>query len=356
MKITGAHVQSFLRHPGAETAAVLLFGPDRGLVSERAQDLAKTAVQDLSDPFNVVEISGPAIKADPARLMDEAAQLSLTGDRRVIQVVEATDALTPIFKDCFETANIEALIIVEAGILGARSSLRKLFEQSKMAAAIGCYEDDGKALRSVINETLGRYGLAADSEAMSFLIDNLGGDRLVSRTELEKLALYCGGTESGSSGQTKIISLDDAMASVGDSAAMSLDLIAFAAASGDSRALDINLQRAFNDGTSPIGILRAVGRHLERLHLVLGMIQGGASADQALSSLRPPVFYKFKSEFQNQVRRWQPEALSTALELVTEAEMDCKSTGFPAAAGCHRALMRIAQAARSGGGPKRRAG
>ena len=347
MKISGARIQSFLRQPSTDTAAILLFGPDRGLVRERAQDVGKTAAPDLSDPFRVVQFSGQDLKADAARLIDEAAQFSMTGGRRLIWINEATDAVTSIFKDFLETGQFEALVIVEAGVLGARSTLRKLFEKSKNAAAIGCYEDDGQALHSVIHESLARYGLTANPEAMAFLIENLGDDRLVTRSELEKLALFSGGFEGGEAGQTKTVGLEDAMACIGDSAAMSLDLVAFATASGNAGALDRNLKKAFNEGTSPVGVLRAVGRHLERLHLVLGMVEGGATFDRALSSLRPPVFYKFKSEFQTQLNRWQTHRLTTALDLVTEAEIDCKTTGFPAAAGCHRALMRIAQSARA---------
>lgn len=348
MKISGARVQSFLRQPGAETAAILLFGTDRGLVHERARDLGKAAAQSLSDPFRVVEISGQDLKADPPRLIDEAAQFSMTGGRRVIFVMEASDAITPIFKEFLETAKIEALVIVEAGVLGTRSTLRKLFEKSSNAAAVGCYEDDETALRPVILETLGRHGLTATAEAMGFLVENLGGDRLVTRAELEKLALFVGGIETGKDGKAKAVGLEDAMACIGDNAAMSLDLVVFATGSGDSGALDRNLGKAFNEGTSPVGVLRAVARHLERLHLALGLVDAGATHERALSSLKPAVFYKFKSEFQSQLRRWRPGPLATALELVIEAEIDCKSTGFPAAAGCHRALMRIAQAARAG--------
>jgi DNA polymerase-3 subunit delta len=264
----------------------------------------------------------------------------------------ATDGISSIFGDLLNIQTNDALVIVEAGALGPKSSLRKLFEKSPNAAAIGCYEDDGQTLRTIIVETLGRYGLRADADAADFLIENLGSDRMVTRGELEKLALYAGGAQSGTGGtegsQSKTVSLAEAMACIGDSAGMSLDLVAFAAANGDSSGLDRSLNRAFNEGASPIGILRAVVRHLERLHLALGLVDSGDTFDRALSKIKPPVIYKFKSEFLSQMKRWRTDRLAMALELAMESEIDCKSTGFPAVAGCHRALMRIAQAARSG--------
>ena len=343
MKISGSRLSSFLRQPEPEITGVLLFGPERGLIRERAELIAKTVVEDLNDPFRVVEFSGPALKADPPLLADEAAQLSMTGGRRVVRVVDAGDGVSDIFKNFLKTADNHALVIAEAGSLPPRSSLRKLFEGSKTGVAIGCYEDDGRVLSSVVVESLGRFGLTASADAMSYLVGHLGGNRLVTRKELEKLALYVGG---GPDDKTQV-SLEDAMACIGDNAAMSLDLVVYAAAGGDTQTLDQVLNKAFDDGTSPIGILRAVQRHLQNLHFAIGKVDSGLPADKALASIRPPVIFKFKTQFQLQMRNWRLDLLANAMDLITETEIDCKSTGFPSAAGCHRALMRVAQAARA---------
>ncbi len=352
MKISASRIDRFLLNPGPDITGILLFGPDQGLVRERAVTLAQTVVDDLGDPFRVVELTGAAIKADPAILGDEARQLSMTGGRKVIRVMEATDGITPAFGDFLDGSEGESLVIVEAGNLGARSSLRKLFQKAGNAASIGCYEDDARGLIGIINETLGRYGLTATSDALAFLSANLGGNRLVTRGELEKLALYAGGTDPGprdkGTGAKVAVSLEDAMACIGDSAAMSLDFVAYAMASGNARTLDRALERALMEGTNPVGILRAAGRHLQRLHLALGMVEKGMPANKAVDAMKPQVIFKFKDEFLAQVRRWTGDRLSQAMAIVTEAEIDCKTTGFPDVAGCHRALIRIAQGARAG--------
>ena len=108
------------------------------------------------------------------------------------------------------------------------------------------------------------------------------------------------------------------------------------------------LQRAYLEGTSPVGVLRAVQRHLQRLHFALGLVKKGEAEDRAIQALRPSVIFKLKARFKAQMGFWQNGRLADALGLATKAEIDCKSTGFPAAAGCHRALIRIAQAALSG--------
>ena len=355
MKIPASRINQFLRQPGPKVAAVLLFGPDQGLVRERAKELMLTVVDDPADPFRVAVFTGADIKADPPCLADEAAQLSMTGGRRVIWVHEATDGISRIFESFLDNGGHDNLVIVEAGTLGPQSSLRKLFEKSSRGASIGCYEDDAKGLEAVIRQTLGRHGLSPTAEARDYLVENLGSDRRVTLSELEKLALYAlsgtangdGAGGNGGNGRESPLGLEDVMACIGDSAALSLDSIAYATASGDSRSLDRAFERALMEGTSPVGILRAVGRHLQRIQMALGLVDGGATFERAMAGLRPQVIYKFKSEFQTQMKQWQKNRLADALELITEAEIDCKTTGFPDQAGCHRALIRIAQAARA---------
>ncbi|MEE9317494.1 MAG: DNA polymerase III subunit delta, partial [Rhodospirillales bacterium] len=319
----------------------------QGLVRERARGLALSVVEDLGDPFRVVEMTGQTLKADPPRLIDEAAQLSMTGGRRVIWVHEATDAVCSNFQDILEIPGGQNLVIAEAGNLGPRSSLRKLFEKANNAGAIGCYEDGARDLGNIIQETLGRFGLSPTADATAFLIENLGGDRLVTRGELEKLALYVGGGLNEEETAAKTVEVEDAMACIGDSAAMSLDFVVYATASGNAQELDRTLERAYLEGTSPIGVLRAMAGHLQRLHLALGFVAGGQPPDSALDALKPRIIFKFKSQFQAQMRQWRLGRLARAMELLMAAEIECKSTGLPAAQICHRALIRISQAARA---------
>ena len=140
MKISGSRVAGFLRQPGPKILAVLFFGPDQGLVHERAQILARTVVDDLSDPFRVVEISPKDLKTEPAVLIDEAAQIAMTGGRKVILISDATDGVSDIFSDLFKTGKGHNLIILEAGNLAAKSSLRKLFAKVKNGASLFAYE------------------------------------------------------------------------------------------------------------------------------------------------------------------------------------------------------------------------
>jgi DNA polymerase-3 subunit delta len=337
MKVSPRDIERFLKQPPPELRAALFFGPDEGLVRERAQRLAGTVIDDLDDPFRVVEMSGSAVNADPARLADEANALSLTGGRRLVRLRGAGEGVTEALQTLLEGPNCEALIIIEAGGLAPRSGLRRLLERAATGAAVGCYPDEGRDLIGLIEDGLRGYGLNTDRDVVAYLAANLGGDRMITRSELEKLALYA--ADAGT------VTLDDAVALVGDSASLGLDDTALATADGDHAAVDRAVARLLREGVAPIAILRAVARHFLRLQLAAGLVAAGKSPRDAIAALKPPVFFKHAPRLTAQLRWWPHTGLATALNHLLDAELRCKTTGAPDAAIVSRTLLAIANSA-----------
>lgn len=338
MKISGRAVAGFLADPPAQVRAVLVFGPDDGLVRERVAALIAAVLDDPKDPFRLVELTGAELKTDPARLADEGAALSMTGGRRVVRVRGATDSVQKAFAALLDQPAGDALVIADAGDLPARSSLRKYLEGLDRAAVLACYPDEGRSLDQVVGASLAAVGLQADPDAKVYLAAHLGSDRLVTRSEIEKLALYMG--------QDKRVTLEAARSAVGDSGAVSLDALLAALGSGDQKGVDLAVDRVFAEGTAPVGLLRAVNRHFQRLHLAVGYTEQGVPPDQAMKRLRPPVIFKLADAFRTQMRLWSGTRIARTFDLLAEAEAECKTTGLPAETICRRTLMRIAQASR----------
>lgn len=334
MKIAG-RADAFVAKPDPAVRAVLIYGPDIGLVRERLNGLTKAVAGSVDDPFRVIEIQGDALRDDPARLRDEAAAMSFGGGRRVVRVRDAGDNLADLFESFDKDAVGDALVVVTAGDLSPRSKLRTAFEGGDRIAALPCYSDTPEAIQSVARDMLRRAGLQIAPDALSWLVDHLGGDRELSRRELEKLIVYKGGAGT--------VTEEDVLACVGDTAGFGVDDLIYALADGDQATMQRVYGRLVNEGTSPISILTMVSRHLTRLHETRGRMSEGKSADAAAAMLRPPVFFKFKGRFTSQANRWSETLLARGLEIVTEAEMQAKSTDMPAEAVIERAFMMLAR-------------
>lgn len=346
MKVASNAADGFVKQPPGDIRAVLLYGPDSGLARERMTALALTVVPSLDDPFLVCELSGDAIKSDPAILSDEAAAIAMTGGRRVVLVRDAGDAIAPILAGFLEDPPGDALVLLTAGDLAAKSKLRKAFEAAPVGAALPCYLDEAGGIDRLIDDGLKSLSVRIDREARHFLIDHLGSDRGISRSEIEKLALY-----AGPEGH---LDLETVMTLIGDSSVSTLDDTIYAMTDGQSGALDRALDLAGEEGVAPVALLRAAGNHMLRIRRVQDLVASGTPLAGAMSSLRPPVFFKVKPRFEAGVKRWSPTAVGEALTLILEAEAACKRSGMPDWTLCHRTLHQVGALARRQGRAARR--
>jgi len=341
MIVKSSDADRYVAHPPANLVAVLVFGPDQGLVRERAERLARTVVPDLNDAFQVSELDEAALSSDPARLADEVAAISMMGGRRVVRVRGAGNGLAKLFDGFFENPKGDALVVVEAGDLNKSAALRKVFEGAKNAAAVPCYADSARDLADVVRSAMKAEGLSISHEAVEDAVSRLGSDRGITRRELEKLALYA-------QGQARV-SLEDVRAVMGDEAEARVEEACDAAGEGDLKRLDLALSRLWAEDLSPIAVLRMAMGHFQRVASAKAQAMRGETIDGVMRKLRPPIHFTRAPSFKMQASRWNEERLFEALDLLLETETLCKTTGVPAEAVCGRALFNIASMAKMRG-------
>lgn len=320
--------------------AVLVYGRDEGMARERADILARQIVEDVADPFSTVKLDADEVKRDAALVADELAAMSMMGGRRLVRLERAPDGVAAAIGAALELVQpgSEAgnFLLVTAGDLAAGSKLRKLFEASKIALAMPCYGDEARDVEGLVRAALADSKMAIEPAALAFLTTNLGGDRLATRGELDKLMLYMRGREPAR------VTLEDATACIGDSAGMVLGDIAAAVTGGDVRRLDLLFERAETRAESPVAILRIVSRRMMQFHFVCGLMEEGLACGDALNQLKPKLFFKDSDIFRAQAPGWRQENAARALDILSEAEGQCKSSGLPDRAIAMRACIRIA--------------
>ncbi len=344
MKISANKVDGFIRSLNPDLRAVLVYGPDSGLVREQTISLIGTVVEDPDDPFRVVEFSASSVAKDPVRLIDEVLAVAFGGGRRVVIVRDAGDdigaAVSAVLDNAAADDPMAALMIIAAGNLAPRSSLRRLFENDDACAALPCYPDDEAGLVQLVRTGLDTAAIGIDPPALHAAAAMLGNDRQANRREIEKLVLF-----AGPGGH---LSEEMVLACLGDSAEASAEQAVLAAADGNYEGLVDHLVRVWAEGTEPVAVIRGAQRHFQRLHFVLAQTGGGVSLDAAIKQLRPPLFWRVAGQFRAQLKNWSLAAVESSLSRLTDAELSVKSTGAPATLICDRALMAIAQLARSG--------
>ncbi len=336
MKIQFRQLEGFVKSPDKSARVILVYGPDGGLASERCDIIGRTIVDDLNDPFNVATLSAAILTEDPARLMDEAGAMSMMGGDRLIKINDGGDKLTVLLKSYLENPSQSSLVLIKAGELSPRSSLRKLCESAKNAAAVPCYVEDERDVSRFIRDKLQSENIRADNDAVMWLATNISGDRGKVRSELEKLIIYKGEEVSP-------ISIADAMAACGAFGAQGFDdLVYNVAGRSSARALKAYATLT-SEGVAFIAILRSLQNHFRRLHMCKSYMMDGMNIDSAMKKLAPPVFFKQSPMFKSQINSWSLPVLNQVLGKLTELEAQCKQTGMPAETLCSQAILAISK-------------
>lgn len=336
--VKAGDVERVLAKPDSKAVVYLVYGPDTGLVSERAKRLAESAVNDPSDPFQMVRLEGDEVASDPLRLLDEANTIGLFGGRRAIRVNATSRNLAPAISPLLDTPPQDAVIVVEAGDLQRSSPLRTLCERSALALAIPCYADSARDISGLIDTTLRNYGLTIERDARTVLVALLGGDRVATRAEIEKLALYAHGQGE--------VTLADVQAVVGDVSAMALDAVIDSAFGGDLVALDHAFIRLMREGFDASVLLGFVLRHGMMLLAARNNIEAGnGSPSSAVEGMRT-LHFKRKAAVERQLRLWSSLNLTRAMRDLGTAMAASRRNSTLSAELAQKALWNIAISAK----------
>ena len=301
-------VGRFLKSPDAACRGVLVYGPDAGLVSERAASLASLFAHRQPGETEIVRLDDRDFAEEPARLDLELRTRPMFADSKVVRVTAGSRLDVPSLKALLAEPS-DTVLIVEAGNLKPDSGLRKLFEKRAEAAALPCYSDD-RNLAAVVDAELAEAGLRIDPETKAYLMGRLGADQALSRAEIVKLALYAKGNGT--------VSHEDVAAIVGDAAEIALENFVYAASAGEPRTALRELQRLAAAGTDRASALSALARHFTQLHRAAATQASGGSLEQAMKSMRPRPHFKREPVFLAHCRRWGANRLAHALPLIQE--------------------------------------
>jgi DNA polymerase-3 subunit delta len=313
-EIKAHEFDQFVNRRARDFRIFLVYGPDRGLVSERSGALAKMTGVNQQDAFSCMRLEASDISSDPGRLFDEAYSTGLFGGEKLIWIKSAgaDKGLTDAVAALAEKAPDNAWIVIEAGDLKKGANLRKAAESAATAMAIPCYADDSKSLNALIDEELASFQLRIGSEARRALLESLGGDRIASRGEIRKLALYAMGEP--------LIELHHVVEIIGDASAISADDAVDAILQGDRTAFLHTMQKAIASKTAVFLVLQGCLRQFQLLDLMRAeMDERRISAADAMNIHARYLHFRRKPIVEAALRNWNSQGIATELNRLQTA-------------------------------------
>lgn len=318
-EIKAHEFDQFAKRRSGDYRLFLIYGPDRGLVSERAETLAKASGVDLNDAFSFMRLDASDIVSDPGRLFDEAQSSGLFGGDKLIWIKGAgadkslADAVTALAGELQPGVTI----IIEAGDLKKGANLRKAAESAAGAMAIPCYADDTRSLNALIDTELAAFNLAITSEARQALLDCLGGDRIASRNEIRKLGLY-----AMNEGRIELQHVNDI---VGDASAISTDDAIDSILGGDRSGFLNAIQKVTSSKTPVFLVLQGCLRMFQLLDVMRAdMDEKRLGAAEALNIHGRHLHFRRKPVVESALKQWNAAAISNELNRLQTAVLQTR--------------------------------
>lgn len=299
----------------AQTARVFFFcGQDEAGASAAAGQI----VEMLPDAGERVEITGADLKADPARLGDEARSNSLFGGTRHIWArVQGEEALEPL-RALIETGEAGGgdacpVIVIATGATD-KSRTAKLLEKRADALVAHFWPPDLRSVTASVRAMGDAAGLRLDDALAQRIASGALMDVRLARSETDKLALYI--DASPQSPRTVQAADLDAIGAVSEEDGFA-DLVN-TVLSGKARQLPDELRRMHEVSMNPVGLLLAIERRVAQLVKIRAKLGAGGTVDRLSYGEQASlgIFKRDKADITVQLRKWHSRNLPRLVERV----------------------------------------
>lgn len=297
----------------------LLYGPDEGSSVALSRRLERAMGADAER----VDLDSATLKADPSRLADEAASISLFGDKRWVRVQPAGDEITTAVQGLLDAPVAGNPVVVIAGALRATSALVKLALDSKSALAFQSYEPKPAALLQIADAMARDAGLRASRDVCRMLLAASGNDRAVMAQEVEKLALYL---DAAPDRPTDVSEADYAAISA-QTVDGEMSRVVDGVMGGHPDRAAAELAKVAQVGLSGIPLLRALFRRTALLASLRKDVEQGGNPAAVVDARGKAIFWKDKPAITDQLGRWSSARLATLADRTLQAERSLKASG-----------------------------
>ena len=286
----------------------LFYGKNRGLI----QDTIKDKIEPLASE-KILRYEENEIISNTDTFIEDISNKSFFENEKFVIISRTTDKFFKIIEEIIEKKidNVSILLISDA--LDKKSKLRNYFEKSKEAICVPFYEDNQRTLSSLASNFFKEKKIPISRENINLLIERSRGDRINLYNELEKIENF--------SRNKKQISLDDIIKLTNLSENYDLsELVDYSLIRNQKKTLNILNENNFG-GEDSILILRIFIKKLKRLLRIHLQNKQEQNIEKAISSFKPPIFWKEKDIIKDQLKIWDLDQIQKLLIKVNKIEL-----------------------------------
>ena len=275
--------------------AMVFYGPNIGKIDDCINSVV--SLKRKHQKIDVIYKYSDELKSGEIKnVIHQNNSLDLFGNLTVIVLRLFNEKLSrEIIESLNGIQNNGLKIIIRAEQLGVKSILRKYFEKTEDLLIVPCYEESAFEKKKYVEDFFRRERISVTESFITTLSDHLSNDRLEIRDELNKIQLL---TEGENSNIENLNIFYDSVYS---------DEIEFINSLVSGK-VDSYLSKQFDRLTQfrseQIRCTSILLEHFYKLFKVKFLLSEGVSNQEAQSTLKPPIFFKYKNDFEKQLSMW----------------------------------------------------
>tara|TARA_B110001452_G_scaffold263703_1_gene265549 strand:+ start:69 stop:1064 length:996 start_codon:yes stop_codon:yes gene_type:complete len=285
----------------------LFYGDNEGLKEETIKGLFKK-----NYPNKIHKYEEKEILDDINNFFSTILTKSFFDNEKLIIINRATDKSKPIIEELIEKKPEDIQIILNSKNLEKKSSLRKLFEKEKAIICVPFYEDNNQTLNSIVSQFFRNKKIPLSQQLINILIERSRGDRKNLNNELAKIESFFLSKKNIT--HQEIIKLTNLAENYSAS-----ELVDHSLAKNTRKTVNILNENTYSDEDNII-IIRTLLAKIKRLVKIYELVDNNNSIYQAISSFKPPIFWKDKPLVEQQVKLWGKDKLKKLIYECSEIE------------------------------------
>jgi DNA polymerase-3 subunit delta len=293
----------------------LFYGENEGLKEETIKDLFEKKYQDKIYRYEEKEILD-----NRDNFFNSVFTKSFFDNEKLIIINRTTDKIKETIEDLIEKNPVDIQIILNSKNLEKKSTLRKIFEKEKSIICVPFYEDNNQTLNSIISLFFRNKKIPISQQLINVLIERSRGDRKNLNNELKKIENY--------SLNKKNLNLEEIikLTNLADNYSAS-ELVDHSLAKNTRKTVTILNENNYSDEDNII-IIRTLLAKLKRLVKIYELVDEKNNIEQAISTCKPPIFWKDKPLVTQQIKSWKKDGLEQLIYKTNEIELLVKKNSM----------------------------
>ena len=286
----------------------LFYGENEGLKKEIIESNFKNNYPKKTFYYDESEVLN-----NKGNFFEEILSKSFFENEKLIIISRSTDKITSIIEEILEKKIDDLVLILNSGSLEKRSKLRLLFEKNKKIICTAFYEDNNQTLSSLASQFFRNNKIQISQQAINLIINRCRGDRQNLKNELNKI-------ESFIKNKKKIeISEILQLTNLAENYSVT-ELVDNCLAKNKNKTLNILNENNYNLEDCII-VIRTMLAKSKRLLKLFQEIKISNNIDSAISSIKPPIFWKDKQIVKDQINKWSHKKIELLIFRINEIEL-----------------------------------